>query len=144
MTEVRVVVDGLKDLNKALKAADVEAVNAMKSVMKTIADGVVQDVRSRFPRVTGTAANSYKPRGGVKGAGIAFGGPKAAYAPWLDFGGTLKPTGGRRNTITRPVIAGGRYLYPAIEDNMENIAAQVADAIDDITRQYGFRVEGTD
>lgn len=138
------VVDGLRELNKALKAADVEAVNAMKAALKSIAEGVASDVRSRVPHVTGAAAASYKARGGVKGAAIAFGGPRTAYAPWLDFGGKLRPAGRRRGTQTRPIIKGGRYLYPAIADNMEDVQRKVADAISEITGQYGFRLEGTD
>lgn len=144
MTEVRIVVDGLRDLNKALKAADTEAISAMKAVMKEIAEGVAGDARSRIPKRSGTAAASYRARGGVKGAAVAFGGPKAAYAPWLDFGGRLRPVGGRHNEQYRPVVREGRYLYPAIRDNMDDVADKVAGAIDDITKRYGFRVEGND
>lgn len=139
MGEQRVVVDGLRDLNKALKAANTEASDEMKAVLKGIAEGVVTDVRSRVPRRTGKAAASYRPRGGVKGASIAFAGSKAPYAPWLDFGGTV----GKSKSVKRPFIKGGRYLYPAINDNMADIEQKVADAIDDITGRYGFKVEGS-
>lgn len=139
MTQTRVVVTGLRELNKALKAADQEAADAMKAAMKLIAEGVAGDVRGRVPRLTGKAAASYKPRGGVKGAAIAFGGSKAPYAPWLDFGGAV----GRRKSVRRPVVSGGRYLYPAIADNMSDVQEKVAKAISDITGQYGFRVEGS-
>jgi len=40
-------------------------------------------------------------------------GPVVPYFGWLDWGGTLQPSGGRRNTITRPALKTGRYLYPA-------------------------------
>lgn len=141
------VVTGLRDLNKALKAASAEAETEMKAVLKGIAEGVVTDVRSRVPHRSGRAAASYRPRGGVKGASIAFGGPKAPYVPWLDFGGSV---GKKRKagvvgsgSIKRPVIKGGRFLYPAINDNMEDIQEKVAKAISDITGRYGFKAEGT-
>lgn len=137
MGEQRVVVDGLRDLNRALKAADDEAVKAMKAVLKEIAEGVASDARSRVPRRTGKAAASYKPRGGVKGAAVAFGGARAPYAPWLDFGGAV----GRKRGVRRPVVQGGRYLYPAIGDNMEDVQEKVAKAISDITSRYGWKVD---
>lgn len=139
MGDQRVVVTGLRDLNKALKAANAEASDEMKAVLKGIAEGVVTDVRSRVPHRTGKAASSYRPRGGVKGASIAWAGPKAAYAPWIEFGGAV----GKGKSVKRPFIKGGRYLYPAINDNMADIEAKVADAIDDITSRYGFKVEGS-
>jgi hypothetical protein len=45
--------------------------------------------------------------------------------------------------VKRPFIKGGRYLYPAIADNMEDIQEKVAKAIGDITGRYGFKAEGT-
>lgn len=139
MSETRVIVGGLRDLNKALKAADLDAVDAMKAALKAIAEGVAVDVRSRVPHASGRAAASYKPRGGVKGAAIAYGGGKAPYAPWLDFGGRV----GKARSVKRPIVKGGRYLYPAIADNMEDVQAKVAEAISDITGRYGFKVEGS-
>jgi hypothetical protein len=139
MGDQRVVVTGLRDLNKALKAADLEAEKEMKSVLKGIAEGVVSDVRSRVPHRSGKAAASYRPRGGVKGASIAWAGPKAPYAPWIEFGGKV----GKGKSVSRPFVKGGRYLYPAINDHMADIEAKVADAIDAITSRYGFKVEGS-
>lgn len=138
-SDTRVVVGGLRDLNRALKAADTEAIDAMKAALKEIAEGVASDVRSRVPRLSGRMAASYKPRGSVKGAAIAYGGNKAAYAPWIDYGGSV----GKKRSVKRPVVKGGRYLYPAIADNMDDIHKRVAEAISDITGRYGFKVEGS-
>lgn len=134
--DMRVAVTGLRDMNKALKAADQQALDAMKSALKEIAEGVAADVRSRVPHRSGRARASYKARGGVKGAGIAFGGARAPYTPWLDFGGAV----GKRRSVRRPVVKGGRYLYPAIADNMDDVEAKVAKAIDEITSRFGFDV----
>jgi hypothetical protein len=134
----RVVVTGLRDLSSALKAAEDGAQKQVASALKEIAEGVAADVRSRVPHKSGRAAASYRARGSVGGAAIAFGGPKAAYVPWLDFGGRV----GRDKSVKRPVVKGGRYLYPAIADNMRDIEEKVAQAIEDITARYGFKVEG--
>jgi hypothetical protein len=135
----RVVVTGLRDLGKALKEAEDGAQKELALALKGIAEGVASDVRSRVPHRTGRAQASYKPRGSARGASIAFGGDKAPYVPWLEFGGRV----GKGKSVKRPVIKGGRYLYPAITDNMQDLEQLVADAIDDITSRYGFKVEGT-
>jgi hypothetical protein len=137
--EVRVVVEGLRDLNKNLKVLSVEAQKEMAEALKVIASGVVDDVKSRVPRgKTGNAQKSVRPRAGAKGAGIAFGGGRAPYYPWLDFGGRV----GRQKATVRPVIRGGRYVYPAIADNMETVEELVVDALNEINRKYGSVIDG--
>lgn len=136
----RVVVTGLRDLGKALKDLDTEAKQLMSNSLKGIAEGVASDVRSRVPHKTGALAASYKARGSVGGAAIAWSGTKAPYAPWIDFGGKV----GKDKSVSRPFIKGGRYLYPAIADNMADISDLVADAINDVVTKYGLKVEGTD
>lgn len=139
MSETRVVVDGLRELNKALKSASDDAALEMKRAMHDIAESVIADVRPRVPHRTGKSAQSYKARSGVKGASVAFGGSRTPHVPWLEFGGRV----GRGKSVSRTVIRGGRYLYPAIADNMEDVAERVADVVNDITANYGFQVEGS-
>ncbi len=124
---IRVQVEGLRDTLRDLKALDADAAKAMSQTT------VAKQVRMKVPKDTGAAAGSYKARGGAKGASLAFGGAKAPYAPWLDFGGKL-PQGGNR-----PRVKGGRYLYPTIESNLEDVADQVAKALEDLN---GLDVEG--
>lgn len=134
----RVVVTGLRDLGSALKAADAEASKELGQMMKGIAQGVVADVSHRVPYRSGKAASSYKARGSARGASIAWAGERAPYVPWLDFGGKV----GRHKTVSRPFKQGGRFLYPTIADNMHDVEELVAQAIDEITGKYGFKVEG--
>ncbi len=133
----QVNVTGLRELNRGLKAYD-QAPQEMRDVMKGIAEGVAQDVRHRVPRRSGKMAASYKARGGVKGASIAYGGNKAPYAPWIEFGGRV----GSKLTTKRPVIRGGRYLYPTIAKNLEDVQAKTAAALNRITAKYGMRIDG--
>lgn len=133
----QVNVTGLRDLGKALAALETQAPQPLREVMKDIANDVVQDAARRVPHKSGRAASSYKARGGVKGASIAFGGSRAEYAPWLDFGGRV----GRNKSVNRKFIKGGRYLYPAIGDNLEHVQARVVAAINDLTRKYGIKAD---
>lgn len=132
-----VAVTGLRDLGKALKALDDGAQKELGLMLKGIATGVAAVVAARVPHLSGRAASSYKARGSARGASIAYAGTRAPYAPWLDFGGKV----GRGKSVSRPFIPGGRYLYPAIADNMEDLEELVAQALDDITSRHGFKVE---
>lgn len=139
----RVTVTGLRDLNKALGALNADAADAMKAAMKQIAADVVSEVQSRVPTLTGAAKASYKPRGGVKGAGIAFGSARAPYVAFLEFGNTVRKGGkvGLGDTVPRAFEKGGRYLYPAIEANMRDVEEKVGNALDAILSTYGYKTE---
>lgn len=92
-----------------------------------------------MPRKSGKAAGSVK--AGVSGnnAYVQTGKKTVPYAAWLDFGGTLKPVGGRKNTIQRPRIQGGRYLYPAIEAMQPQTEREAAEAFDETARELGLK-----
>lgn len=92
-----------------------------------------------MPRKTGKAAGSVK--AGVSGnnAYVQTGKKTVPYAAWLDFGGTLKPVGGRKNTIQRPRIQGGRYLYPAIEQMRPQTEREAHEAFDETARELGLK-----
>lgn len=147
MSEIdRVVVHGLRETRDGLKSLSDEAAKELTDALRAVAETVAEDARSRVPSKTGAAARSYRPRGNAKGASIAFGGPKAPYAPWLDFGGRkhgdLKgKTTGRTQPIDRPIIEGGRYLYPALHDNLEEITETVARTLNDLVDKYGIVID---
>lgn len=152
MIETRVEVRGLRDLSRAFKQVDADLPKELRDEMKAIADHVVGVAQQRMPFRTGTAARSLKPRATQRGAGIAFPGGgdrgKAAYYPWLDFGGTTgrghvsNGHNGYGGSITRQRIAGGRYLYPAIAESKGYIAEAVDDAVVKVAKGAGFEVRG--
>jgi hypothetical protein len=57
----------------------------------------------------------------------------------LDWGGTLKPSGGRHNTQVRPRIKGGRYLYPAIHALRADTEREAREAFEDTARELGLK-----
>lgn len=132
-------VEGLAEWRRALgEIGGTPLQKNFRDRIKTVADDVAADARQRVPIRTGRARRAVK--AGVSGnkAYIQEGGNAAPYARWLDFGGVLKPTGGRKNTISRPVIKGGRYLYPAVAANQDRIRRGAEQAFEDTARQLGL------
>lgn len=140
--DVSVKVTGLRELAGAFKAVDANLPKEMRAGFLGIAEHVVSVVQQRMPFRTGRAASSVKPRATAKGASIAAGGTKAPYYPWLDFGGSV----GRGHVsgqawsgaIKRDAPKGGRYIYPAIGEERDEIAAAVDAAVEHVSRQAGF------
>jgi hypothetical protein len=140
VTEVKVEVRGLAELGRAFRQVDAELPKELKAAFRSIAERVIERARPFIPRVSGAAAASLKPRSTAKGAGIAFGGEKAPYYPWLDFGGKV----GRKRSISRPVVPGGRYVYPAIAASRDAIGREVNEAVELVAERAGFDVRGGD
>lgn len=106
--------------------------------MKGAASSVVVSTRSRMPAITGDARSSVRVVSRGNSIVVAAGSARAPYYGWLDFGGTLRPTGRRRNTITRPRVKGGRYLFPAIKANESRIVRDAEIAFEVAKRKVGF------
>lgn len=138
-SSVRVEVRGIAELSAAFKGIDKELPKALQVEFKAIAEGVARKAAGKVPQgKTGHAAGSIRARATAKGAGIAFGGPKAEYYPWLDFGGRV----GRKRSIKRDIVSGGRYVYPTIGENKEEIGRAALEAIERVAERNDFEVRG--
>ena len=143
----RTEVKGLNEVRKALRQMDPELVKEFKTQFKAVGEEVAADIRPNVPvsdgkringrRVAGgRAKKSYKATQAGTTTFVQMGSNTTAkYVPWLDFGGTLEPTGNRRNTQVRPFIKEGRYLYPGIAENSENITKAAGKAFDNAKRK---------
>jgi hypothetical protein len=166
MDDVKLRVTGLKEVQGAFRQVDLDLPKELRLHLKDIADHVVGIAQQRMPHIEGEAQKSLKPRATQKGAGIAFpsGGPdswapgmggskgrgeKGAYYPWLDFGGTTGrgrvSAGGHqrasaRGNANRPLVKGGRYLYPAIGESKGYIEEQVLAAVEVVAERAKFEV----
>lgn len=130
-------IDGLRDLQRALKQADGESQKRLRLVLNKAADLVVDDASSHVPRgPSGNARASLKARSGQREAVAVAGGRKAPYYPWLDFGGRV----GRNRSVERRFIKSGRYLYPAWSDNRQKILTLLADEIVEVAKSAGLEV----
>lgn len=138
-------VDGLIELQRALKAIEAAAPKELAAGMKEAATIVATATASIVPKRSGKAARSIKPRGSSRGGSIAMGGNKAPYYPWLDFGGSTKVDDRRKGSkgrVARPFITGGRYLYPTIEDKAPEVRAKVDEVMADLIRKHGLETRG--
>ena len=147
-----VVVTGIPELMRALKATDADLYKATRTEFKSIAKHVVAGAQAKMEFGAGTAAASVKAGGGIRGAWISF--PRGAgrgdvdYYPWLDFGGGnpqgrgVTPSRARSLSMRRPFIKEGRYIYPAIAESTEFIIDTAADTIERVAKSNGFDVRG--
>lgn len=131
-------VEGLNQLRKALRDIDPGLTKELRTTLLHIGQRIADRARAGIPRRSGRAAESYVARVSGSRAFIAFGGAKAPYAPWLDFGGRLRATGGRRNEQVRPYVQNGRYLYPAIDALAPQTATDALAAFQQVARTAGL------
>lgn len=132
-------VEGLHELNLALSKIDPKLRSNLRKRLAKIAVAVRTDVRAAMPSRSGRARMSVRSGAGVNGAFVAMGKKETPYTPFLDFGGTLRPSGGRKGTQVRPIVKGGRYLYPTIARHREQTQAEAVAAIEETKRELGLR-----
>lgn len=118
------------ELRAALRECSDEIADLVMSELEMIAKGVAAQAGSRVPHRTGRAQASYQARG----TAVTFG--DVPYVPWLEFGGTVGRKNGTRGTVSRPRVKGGRYLYPAINDNLKDVEKRIDDLIELATSGY--------
>lgn len=152
MVQESVTVAGLAEFRKACLA--LQDNKDFADAMKRVADIVTDEAKSRVPAVTGALRSTYKSRAAGAGARVVFGGPKAPYAPWMEFGGRkhgklVGKTTKRTQPVDRERMSGGpgtfsgRYLYPAILANRSKVVSAVEDEMNTLIRRYGFELEET-
>lgn len=141
-------VDGLRELQVALKRFAPAVEVAFRADIAAVAKVVADDARTTvpvYPEMTGkprhhpgAAQRSIKVVQSPNWVSIKGGGARTKWYPWLDFGGTLHPTGGRKNSITRERLKKGRFIYPAIDRNQAKIRAGALAAVKHAKRMAGF------
>lgn len=132
--DAKVEVRGIKDLSKALREIDKDLPKELGAGLAEAAAIVADAARPKVPQRTGKAAASIKVRKQQRGAALAVGGSKAPYFPWLDFGGKT----GRNNSVRRPFVPGGRYIYPTLADKREQVNAKVDEVMARLAEKAGF------
>lgn len=133
-----VYVGGFTALSKKLKAIEPALQVTLRDELKDIAEGIASKVRSKIPVRTGRARSSVRAGATQSSAYVQEGKKSVPYVGWLDFGGVLRPKGGRHNTITRPVIKAGRYLYPTVAAERERTVDAASDAFIRAAHRAGF------
>ncbi|HEX5120363.1 MAG TPA: hypothetical protein VFW65_34710 [Pseudonocardiaceae bacterium] len=134
---VAIRVDGLKQLNKSLRALSADAPKALRLAGNDAADLIVKTARPKVPTGPGKgghAAASVKAASTRTAARVKAGGPKYPYFPWLDFGGKV----GRRKRTTRPFLKSGRYVWKAYGEQREHVAQTLAEGLEKVIGDAGL------
>lgn len=131
-----IAVSGLRELSRSLSKVDAESAKQLRIVFNEAAELVITTARPRIPRRSGKAAGSLKTKSTRTAVRVAFGGPKAPYYPWLDFGGRT----GRRKSVVREFITDGRYVYPAYYQRRPDIIVAMQEGIERVARGAGLEV----
>ena len=131
-----VYVTNLREVRRWMRKLHPDLVPVLRNELKTAINAtVVPNVRRNVPRRSGRAANSVRATSGGNTLYINAGNAKAPYFGWLDFGGELRGRGrGRAQTISRPVLKRGRYVYPGIDASQARLAEAAGRAVDRIIR----------
>lgn len=137
MTRASIEVSGLREFQKSLRDADAGLPKQLRIVLNEAGQVIIDYARPRFPRKSGDAVNSLKLRSSQRAVRLAYGGRKAPYAPWLDFGGQGRVHG---RPGKRPFITEGRYLYPGLRTQADKIQKVMADGLTRLATEAGMDV----
>ncbi len=127
-------IQGLARLNRSLRAISKDAPKQLRLVGNEAANLVVDDAKPDVPTLTGRAAKTVKAASTRTAAQVKAGGARAAYYPWLDFGGRV----GVNRSVKRQFIKGGRYIFPAYSDNRERIGEKLEQGMTDLIKDSGL------
>ena len=136
-----VLIEGLRELRLGLRSMDKKLPREIRKAGNEAVGIVVRTARPRVPigpARGGHAASSIKAASTQSSVGVAEGGKRYSYMPWLDFGGTInkhtsKPT-------RRPFIKRGRYIWAAFAEHRERVLDGYQDAVAEAARGVGLDV----
>lgn len=130
-------VDGLVQFQRSLREVDRALPKALRLANNEAADLVVTWARPRIPSRSGAAARSVRATSSQREAQVTGGGKRTPYYPWLDFGGRVGP----RNSVRRPVLKGGRYIYQGYTQQRDRVEEVLLAALLQVCRQAGVEVD---
>ena len=129
-----VYVSNLAEVRKYLRKIHPDLVPILRDDLKTaIIQNTLPAILRKIPSKSNRARFTVKARSGGNTLYVLAGGNSSAapYFGWLDFGGTLKNRGpGRNQTIVRPIIKRGRYVYPGILETQNRLVEAAGKAVD--------------
>lgn len=136
MSRISIDVSGIRQFTRQLKQMDAGLGKSVRIMLNSSAEIVVTKTRPKIPRRTGAAAASLKVSSSQTEARVAAGGRKAPYYPWLDFGGNVGPN----DSVSRPFFTEGRYIYPTVRENNQEIQKTMSTGISALAQESGLVV----
>lgn len=136
----RINVEGLDKLRKALAKADTSLSKEIGAAGKKAADLVAKAARPKVPVRSGAAARSMRAVTRRGGGGVAFGGARAPYAAFLDYGNKVRSGAGvgRGDSAPRAHRPGGRYVYPTLAAKRDEVIREYVVFLSDVLRRAGL------
>lgn len=134
----KIQISGLRELQKALRAADANLPKQLRIALNEASGEVIDYAQPRMPKRSGKAAASLKARSSQREARVGLGGRRAAYAPWLDFGGEGRKKG---RPAKRTFVKEGRYVYAGLRERRPQIMEILNHALAQAARDAGLEVE---
>lgn len=141
-------VEGLAELNKALRSLDGDLAKEMRDVNRSVAGFVAADARGAAQALGGVAAHvapSIKAVGGVSSAGVAFGGARYPMGPGAEFGAgrdlsRQRSSGSYKGYNQFDAWQGndhnaGYFVYPSIRRDADRIETEYTKAVDALTKK---------
>ena len=133
----KVSVDGLKEFRKGLKQLDSSLPKGLRVALNESSAFLIDKTRRVIPHRSGKAAGSLTARSTQSAVRVGIGGKRAPYYPWLDYGGSV----GRNNSVKRPFLKEGRYLYPTFRDHRAEFQKILEAALVGVARGAGLEVD---
>ena len=127
-------IEGLREFQAALRDADDGLQKELRAVFNDAAGIVVDTARPRLPRRSGKLAATLRATSGQREAWVTLGKAKVPYAGWIEFGGRV----GRKRSVRRMFIPGGRTLYPAVRRREEQIRDVMAEGLNRLADRAGL------
>jgi hypothetical protein len=135
MSGDRIRIDGLKEFQASLRAMDRDLPKQLRVIFNDAMGLIIDWASPRMPSRTGAARRSLKGRSGQRDAKIAMGGRRAAYTPWLDFGGEGKRPG---RPAARPFIRKGRYIYAGLDAKHDEVTEVMSRGMTKLAEDAGL------
>lgn len=132
-----IVIHGLAEFNRNLRKLDRDLPKGLRLAGNKAAEIVVGKARPLVPVRSGAAQSSVRAKSTRTEARIAGGGARVPYYPWLDFGGSV----GRNNSVSRPFLKDGRFIWKAFKDNRRNVEETLKDALIEVAEGAGLGVD---
>ncbi len=129
-----VYISNLAEVRKYLRKIHPDLVPVLREDLKAaIIVNTLPAIIQRVPKISNYARFTIKARSGGNTLYVIAGGKSsvAPYFGWLDFGGTLRNRGpGKNQTIVRPIVKYGRYVYPGIRQTQDRLVEAAGRAVD--------------
>lgn len=130
-------VEGLADFSRNLRKLDNDLPKALRLAHNRVAQIVVDWAQPRVPSRSGRARKSVKAKSTRTESRVIGGSTRVPYYPFLDFGGRV----GRKRSVRRPFIKGGRYIYEGYSQNTEKVREVLVEELLGVASDAGIEVD---